>query len=69
MNKLILSNSWKQNTTFQYITTKYITHYKIDHLAFRSFDKNKIVNNLENNGYQPQKDNYQFTRHNAQAIW
>ena len=69
MNKLILSNSWKQNTTFQYITTNYITHYKIDHLAFRSFDKNKIVNNLENNGYQPQKDNYQFTRHNAKAIW
>ena len=69
INKLILSNSWKQNTTFQYITTNYITHYKIDHLSFRSFDKNIIVNNLSNYGYQPQNDYYKFTRHNAEAIW
>ena len=36
MNKLISGN---KNTLFKYIINKYIPNYKIDHIAFRSFDK------------------------------
>lgn len=61
--------NWKNTTLFKYIQHNYIQNYKIDHIAYRSFNKNIIINNLINNGYKVQNDNYNFNRHNASAVW
>ena len=49
--------------------THYVSNYKIDHIAYRSFDKSILVNHLMNKGYKLQNDNYHFVRHNASATW
>ena len=69
MNHIKMYTNWKNTTLFKYIQHNYIQNYKIDHIAYRSFNKNIIINNLINNGYKVQNDNYNFNRHNASAVW
>ena len=62
-------NNCKKNTLFKYICREYLPNHKIDHIAYRSFNKNIIINNLENNGFKKQCDNFNFENHNAHAVW
>ena len=69
MNHLKLFNKWKIDPIFQYLKTTYISEFKIDHIAYRSFNKKPIIHNLCKNNYEIQKNNYNFEKHNASAIW
>ena len=62
-------NLFKNNSVFKYIINKYISSYKLDHIAYRSFNKNKIIKKYINNNFIIQKDLYKFPKHNAHAIW
>ena len=42
-------NLFKNNSVFKYIINKYISSYKLDHIAYRSFNKNKIIKKYINN--------------------
>lgn len=64
-----LYNVWRTNSIFKYLKKNYILDSKIDHIAYRSFEKKKKVNYLKSEGYKEQKDKYNFKRHNASAIW
>ena len=64
-----LYNVWRTNNIFKYLKKNYMLDSKIDHVAYRSFEKKKMVDYLKSKGYKEQKDKYTFQRHNASAIW
>lgn len=69
MNHIKLFRKWVNEPIFQYLKSKYISGYKIDHIAYRSFNNKYVVSDLTTNNYQIQKDKYNFKNHNATAIW
>ena len=62
-------NILKNNNIFRYIVNRYISNYNIDHIAYRSFNNNKIIKKYLNNNFIIQKDLYKFPKHNTDAIW
>lgn len=69
MNHFKLYNNWNTKPLFQYLKMKYLFNYKIDHVAYRSFNKKNLMLNYEKEGYKLQPEKYNFINHNANALW
>jgi hypothetical protein len=69
MNHFKILKKWTNEPIFRYLKTKYITGYKIDHIAYRSFNNKQVISYLTEDNYQVQIDKYNFKNHNASAIW